>query len=68
MVVHSGLGAMIGDALLPLLPLDPARPGLGFATLAALTVLLNFLVTANGVPALFTPSPRAWPREPACRC
>ncbi|MDQ0473406.1 SLC13 family permease [Labrys wisconsinensis] len=54
-VAQTGLGAAIGRGVLALLPLDPARPALGFASLAALTAALNFLVTANGVPALFTP-------------
>ena len=54
-VSRSGLGDAIGRAVLPLLPLDPARPSLSFAALVALTVVLNFVITANGVPALFTP-------------
>ncbi|BCI70121.1 citrate transporter [Sphingomonas paucimobilis] len=58
-VVNSGLGNTIGKALLPWLPLDPASPGASLATLAALPTLLNFIVTANGVPALFTPLARS---------
>ena len=54
-VSSSGLGSAIGRNLLPWLPLDRARPLLSFATLAALPALLSFVVTANGVPALFTP-------------
>lgn len=54
-VTRSGLGDAIGRAVLPLLPLDPARPTISFAALVTLTVILNFVITANGVPALFTP-------------
>jgi hypothetical protein len=54
-VAWSGLGNKIGDALLPLLPLDPARPAASFASLLGLASALNFVVTANGLPAVFTP-------------
>ncbi|RMX06538.1 citrate transporter [Corticibacter populi] len=52
---HSGLGARIGAALLQWLPLDPDSPARNFGALVALTSVLNFTVTANGVPALLTP-------------
>jgi di/tricarboxylate transporter len=54
-VARSGIGSLLGGGLLSVLPLDPARPALDFGALAALTGLLNFVSTANGVPALFTP-------------
>jgi di/tricarboxylate transporter len=54
-VAWSGLGAQIGNALLPLLPLDPARPAATFASMLGLATALNFVVTANGLPAVFTP-------------
>ncbi|WP_298955976.1 SLC13 family permease [uncultured Methylobacterium sp.] len=57
-VTRTGLGDRVGRALLAVLPLDPARPTLGFASLVGLTTLLNFAVTANGVSALFTPLAR----------
>ncbi|RVU17757.1 SLC13 family permease [Methylobacterium oryzihabitans] len=57
-VTRTGLGDRVGRALLAVLPLDPARPALGFASLVGLTTLLNFAVTANGVSALFTPLAR----------
>ena len=55
LVAHSGLGTMIGDALLTVAPLDPSAPFISFASLVGITVLMDFVVTANGVPALFTP-------------
>lgn len=55
MVAQSGLGTRLGHALVALLPLDPAAPATSFAALAGLTSALNFLMTANGVPALYTP-------------
>ena len=54
-VAQSGLGTRLGHALVALLPLDPAAPATSFAALAGLTSALTFLVTANGVPALYTP-------------
>ena len=54
-VAWSGLGNEIGNAIIPLLPLDPARPASGFASMIGLASALNFVVTANGVPAVFTP-------------
>jgi di/tricarboxylate transporter len=58
MVTRSGLGDLLGRAILTVLPLDPARPALDFGSLVGLTAVLNFAVTANGVPALFTPLAR----------
>jgi di/tricarboxylate transporter len=57
-VAACGLGALLGRAVLSVLPLDPAKPALDFASLIGLTGLLNFAITANGVPALFTPLAR----------
>jgi di/tricarboxylate transporter len=54
-VAWSGLGNEIGNLLIPLLPLDPSHPGAGFASMIALASALNFAVTANGLPAVFTP-------------
>ena len=36
------------------MPLDPARPFTSFAALTGITTALNFIMTANGVPALYT--------------
>ncbi len=54
-VAWSGLGDRIGNAVIPLLPLDPARPAATFASMIGLASALNFVVTANGLPAVFTP-------------
>jgi len=54
-VVDSGLGRMIAEGLLRITPLDPATPFTNFISLSAITTALNFVVTANGVPAMFTP-------------
>lgn len=55
LVSHSGLGLLLGKSLVRILPLDPAHPATSFGGLVALTSALNFAVTSNGVPALFTP-------------
>ncbi|MQP66507.1 citrate transporter [Niveispirillum sp. SYP-B3756] len=54
-VSHTGLGALIGNGLVRLLPLDEGAPAGNFAAVAGLVGALNFAVTANGVPAIFTP-------------
>ena len=54
-VARSGLGALLGHALLAVAPLKPGASFQDFATLVGITTLMNFVVTANGVPALFTP-------------
>jgi anion transporter len=54
-VAWSGLGDAIGKLLIPLLPLDSAHPATAFASMLGLGSLLNFAVTANGLPAVFTP-------------
>lgn len=55
LVGHSGLGRLIGAALIDLLPLAPATPLRNFLSIVGITAALNFVVTANGVPAIFTP-------------
>jgi di/tricarboxylate transporter len=55
LAAQSGLGTLIGNALLTVAPLDPCAPYLSYVSIVGITALLNFVVTANGVPALFTP-------------
>ncbi|WP_435928337.1 SLC13 family permease [Dryocola sp. BD613] len=53
-VTATGLGSVMGEKLLAVMPLDAGRPFTSFAALTGITSLLNFIVTANGVPALYT--------------
>lgn len=55
LVAKSGLGETIGTALIAHLPFDPQAPFRNFLAMTGLAVALNFVVTANGVPALYTP-------------
>ncbi|MCA1177272.1 MULTISPECIES: SLC13 family permease [unclassified Pantoea] len=54
-VVDSGLGRLIANLLLSVLPLQDHASFGNFAVLNALVSLLNFVLTANGVPAMVTP-------------
>ncbi len=54
-VVDSGLGRLIANLLLSVLPLQDHASFSNFAVLNALVSLLNFVLTANGVPAMVTP-------------
>ncbi|VTR21742.1 Uncharacterised protein [Serratia fonticola] len=49
------VGDWLGSALLNVIPQTQDRPFTAFGLLIGITTLLNFVVTANGVPALFTP-------------
>jgi len=53
-VTQTGIGSAVGDALLHVMPLDAERPFTSFLALTGITTALNFIMTANGVPALFT--------------
>ncbi len=53
-VTETGIGGAVGDALLHVMPLDPDRPFTSFLALTGITTALNFIMTANGVPALYT--------------
>ncbi|NDJ55520.1 citrate transporter [Enterobacteriaceae bacterium 4M9] len=53
-VTQSGLGNAVGEWLMSVMPLDPERPFTSFVALTGITSALNFIMTANGVPALYT--------------
>ncbi|ADO46369.1 SLC13 family permease [[Enterobacter] lignolyticus] len=53
-VTQTGIGDAVGQALLRVMPLDPERPFTSFLALSGITTVLNFIMTANGVPALYT--------------
>ena len=53
-VTATGIGSAVGEALLQVVPLDPARPFTSFLALTGITTAMNFIMTANGVPALYT--------------
>lgn len=53
-VTQTGIGDAVGQALLRIMPLDPAHPFTSFLALSGITTALNFIMTANGVPALYT--------------
>jgi di/tricarboxylate transporter len=53
-VTQTGIGDAVGGALLKVMPLDPQRPFVSFLALTGITTALNFIMTANGVPALYT--------------
>ena len=44
----------VGNALLQVMPLDKDNPFTSFLALTGITSALNFIMTANGVPALYT--------------
>ena len=53
-VTHTGIGEAVGQALMRMMPLDADRPFTSFLALTGITSALNFIMTANGVPALYT--------------
>jgi anion transporter len=55
LVTQSGLGDGVGRALVAMAPLDPSTRFHSFAALVGISTFFNFVVTANGVPALYTP-------------
>ena len=53
-VTQTGIGGAVGNALLQVMPLDKDNPFTSFLALTGITSTLNFIMTANGVPALYT--------------
>ncbi|HFZ8996625.1 TPA: SLC13 family permease [Citrobacter freundii] len=53
-VTQTGIGSALGAALLKVMPLAPQAPFTSFLALTGITTALNFIMTANGVPALYT--------------
>ncbi|MBL5967589.1 anion permease [Lelliottia amnigena] len=53
-VTQTGIGSAVGEALLHLMPLNADKPFTSFLALTGITTALNFIMTANGVPALYT--------------
>ncbi|MDF7679496.1 SLC13 family permease [Enterobacteriaceae bacterium ESL0689] len=53
-VTHTGMGNVVGNTLLHIMPLDKASPFTSFLALTAITSAMDFIMTANGVPALYT--------------
>ena len=53
-VTQTGIGSAVGEALMRVMPLDADAPFTSFLALTGITTALNFIMTANGVPALYT--------------
>ncbi|EMJ9867587.1 anion permease [Salmonella enterica] len=53
-VTQTGIGNAVGKTLLHVMPLDTQKPFTSFLALTGITTALNFIMTANGVPALYT--------------
>ncbi|CAM7871904.1 SLC13 family permease [Leclercia adecarboxylata] len=53
-VTQTGIGNAMGEALMQVMPLDADAPFTSFLALTGITTALNFIMTANGVPALYT--------------
>lgn len=59
LVNYSNIGMIFGHFIQSYLPLDPTHQFINFTSLVGLTSALNFIVTANGVPAIYTPLAQA---------
>lgn len=53
-VTQTGIGSAVGEALMRVMPLNADAPFTSFLALTGITTALNFIMTANGVPALYT--------------
>jgi di/tricarboxylate transporter len=52
---YSGVAQLVGNEMISFLSLEPDATLLNFMSIVGISTALNFIVTANGVPALFTP-------------
>lgn len=55
LVNASGLGAMLGQALIAVLPLEPGAEATNFASLSLMSAVTGLFTTVPGVPAVLTP-------------
>lgn len=55
LVNASGLGAMLGQGLIAILPLETGADAVNFASLSVMSVVTGLLATMPGVPAVLTP-------------
>lgn len=55
LVNASGLGAMLGQALIAVLPLAPGADAVNFASLSLMSTVTGLFTTVPGVPAVLTP-------------
>ncbi|RAU23871.1 sodium:sulfate symporter [Paramagnetospirillum kuznetsovii] len=54
-VDKSGLGALLAQAILTVLPLEPGHAATNFASLAAMSTVVAMFTTLPGAPAVLTP-------------
>ncbi|WP_185961288.1 SLC13 family permease [Telmatospirillum sp. J64-1] len=54
-VADTGLGEVVGQKLLAVLPLEPGADGINFASLVALGSFVGMVTALPGVPAVLTP-------------
>ena len=55
LVNHSGLGALVGQGLIRILPLDPGASFTNFASLTLLATATGLVTTNPGIPTVLTP-------------
>ena len=55
LVNSSGLGALLGQGLVAILPLAPGAEALNYASLALMSTITGLFTTVPGVPAVLTP-------------
>jgi di/tricarboxylate transporter len=55
MINHTGLGTVLAQQLISILPLDPATPFVNFLSLGTLAMVTGAFTTQPGIPAVMTP-------------